>query len=339
MRGDRLVRHLKFRELNYLVTLGRISSIHRAAELHGLSQPALSKMLRELESVLGFKIFERSRRGIAPTKLGEIVIAQAVQMLSNLDALQARLDAERHGRRRVYRLGATPNPALRLIPAAYMRTRETFPDLVIELVESSTDELLAGVRRGAYSLIVARSTPQDSLDVLTQTPLYPEVGVVVGRAGHPAAGRLHRKLQPLLSYPWVLPQFGPTRSAIERAFMRAGCNPPQPSFINYATQLVCDVLGRSDALAVMPLGAVKAQIDAGDIALVSTTADFQLPAYAIYKPLQTAADPAIESLEASILHVASSLDEARHAVDVPPARVRRTRNAKRIKTARRSSRQ
>jgi len=37
--------------------------------------------------------------------------------------------------------------------------------------------------------------------VIKQTPLYPEVGVVVGRAGHPAAGRRHRKQPPLLSYP------------------------------------------------------------------------------------------------------------------------------------------
>jgi len=313
MQSDRLLRHLKFRELNYLVTLGRISSIHRAAALHGISQPALSKTLRELESVLGFKIFERSRRGVTPTKLGEIVIAQAVQMISNLDALSARLDAERHGHRRIYRVGATPNPALRLIPGAFMLTRETFPSLVVELVEASTDDLLLGLRRGEYSLVVARSSPQDSQTLLRQTPLYPEIGVVVGRAGHPAAGRHHGKLQPLLSYPWVLPQFGPTRSAIERAFMRAGCNPPIPSFINYATQLVCDVLVRSDALAVMPFGAVKEPLEAGTIALVPTAADFQLPAYAIYKPLEVVPDPALECLEHSILQIASSLEEAQQA--------------------------
>ena len=327
MADDRLVRHLKFRELNYLVTLGRISSIHRAAALHGISQPALSKTLRELESVLGFRIFERSRRGVAPTKLGEIVIAQAVQMISNLDALSARLDAERHGHRRIYRVGATPNPALRLIPGAYMRTREKFPDLVVELVEASTDELLTGVRRGEYSLVVARSTPQDSLSVIRQTPLYPEVGVVVGRAGHPAAGRRHGKLQPLLAYPWVLPQFGPTRSAIERAFMRAGCNPPTPSFINYATQLVCDVLTRSDALSVMPFGAVKAPLEAGTIAQVRTAADFQLPAYAIYQP-QTVSDPALEYLENSILHVASSLEEAQPSAETSRVRTPKRRSAR-----------
>lgn len=335
MQSDKLLRHLKFRELNYLVTLGRISSIHRAAALHGISQPALSKTLRELESVLGFRIFERSRRGVAPTKLGEIVIAQAVQMISNLDAFSARLDAERHGHRRIYRVGATPNPALRLIPGAYMLAKEKFPSLVVELVEASTDDLLLGLRRGEYSLVVARSSPQDSKTPLRQTPLYPEIGVVVGRAGHPAAARDHRKLQPLLSYPWVLPQFGPTRSAIERAFMRAGCNPPVPSFINYATQLVCDVLIRSDALAVMPFGAVKEPLETGTIALVPTAADFQLPAYAIYKPLESVPDPVLECLENSILQIASSLEEAQQAAETQKARPRRARG---VKQSSRSSR-
>jgi DNA-binding transcriptional LysR family regulator len=318
MQPSRLLRRLKFRELDYLVTLGRISSIHRAAELHGITQPALSKTLRELEGVFGFKLFERSRQGVTPTKLGEVVIAQAVQMVSNLDALTARLDAERQGRRRIYRVGATPNPALRLIPPAFVLTRKAFPDLVIELVESSTDELLLGVRGGEYSLVVGRSSPLDNLSIIKQTPLYPEVGVVVGRAGHLATEQHHRKLQPLLAYPWILPQFGPTRSAIERAFMRAGCNPPLPSFINYAVQVVCDVLARTDALAVMPFGAVKASLEAGVISLVSTDADFQLPAYAMYKPVSVVFDPVLEHLERSIQQVAASLEESSQASGLRP---------------------
>jgi hypothetical protein len=102
--------------------------------------------------------------------------------------------------------------------------------------------------------------------------------------------------------------------------MRAGCNPPAPSFINYTTQLVCDVLVRSDALSVMPYGAVRALIEAGTIAVVSTAADFQLPAYAIYKPVQVVSDPALECLESAILQVASSLEEAKQAAYTPQAR-------------------
>jgi len=334
MQKTGLVRHLTFRQLNYLVTLGRIGSIHKAADLHGISQPALSKTLRELESVLGFKIFARSRRGVAPTDLGEILITQAIQMISNLDVLTDRLDAERSGRHRVYRIGATPNPALRLIPSAYSIARDQFPHLVLELVESSTDDLLVGLHRGEYSLVLGRSSPANARSSFKQTLLYPEIGVIVGRAGHPAVRRRHRGLQSLLPFSWILPQHGPTRAAIELAFMRAGCNPPIPSFINYATQVVCDLLVRSDALSVMPLGAVKAALASGSIKVVAAPADFQLPAYAMYKPVQAISDPALACFERAILQVASSQEEAhRRTPGVPRALKpagRRSRVRKRI---------
>jgi hypothetical protein len=121
--------------------------------------------------------------------------------------------------------------------------------------------------------------------------------------------------------------------------MRAGCNPPLPSFINYATQLVCDVLARSDALSVMPFGAVKAPIEAGTISLVSTAADFQLPAYAIYKPIQAASDPVLECLENSILHGASTLEEARQTVETrrAPSPAQRSSGSKPSKRSGRSN--
>lgn len=64
----------------------------------------------------------------------------------------------------------------------------------------------------------------------------------------------------------------------------------------------------------MPFGAVKSPIKAGDVALVRTSADFQLPAYAIYKPMQAVSDPALDYLENSMLHVASSLGAAQQTV-------------------------
>ena len=63
----------------------------------------------------------------------------------------------------------------------------------------------------------------------------------------------------------------------------------------------------------MPHGAVKAALEAGTIAAISTAADFQLPAYAIYRPLHTSSDPALECLESSILEVAASLEEVQRS--------------------------
>ena len=76
-----------------------------------------------------------------------------------------------------------------------------------------------------------------------------------------------------------------------------------------STQLVCAVLCRSDALAVMPFGAVKSPI-VWRHCPGAHKRHFQLPAYAIYKPMQAVSDPALEYLESSMLHVASSLKSA-----------------------------
>ena len=306
MAHSKLVQHLKFRELAYLVSLGQTRSIHRTAAGHNISQPALSKTLAEIEASFGVRLFDRSRKGVRPTKWGEMVIGAATQMVASLEALDTRLLLERQGKHRIYRVGATPNPALRLIPAAYQIVREQFADFVLELVEDGTDRLIEGINRGEYSLVVGRSSPQDAISVLRQTPLYPERGIIVARPGHPMAADAEADLSSLLPFPWILPAPGPTRAAIELSFMRARCNPPTPTFINYSIRIVCDLLARSDALSVLPRGPAEPFLSDGTIVKISSSAEFHLPSYAIYRPRHAAADPILICLERSILSVAGS---------------------------------
>lgn len=312
MADSRLVRHLRFRELAYLVSLGETRSIHRTAAQHNVSQPALSKALVEIEASFGLRLFDRSRKGVRPTRWGAMVVDAATQIVASLNALDSSLELERQGKNRIYRVGATPNPALRLIPEAYRIVREQFADFVLELVEDSTDRLLEDVRLGRYSLVVGRSSPQNDFSVLRQMPLYPESGIIVARPGHPMAPRARVALASLLPFPWILPQPGPTRSAIELSFMRARCNPPTPAFINYSIRIVCDLLARSDALSVLPRGPAEPFLSDGTIMRIASAAEFHLPSYSIYVPRHAALDPRLACLERSILHVAGS-SEARGA--------------------------
>ena len=68
---------LKFRHLLLIDTLGRTRNMHLAAQQMNLSQPAISKMLKEIESLLGFALFERQPRAMPPTALGEHVLRYA----------------------------------------------------------------------------------------------------------------------------------------------------------------------------------------------------------------------------------------------------------------------
>lgn len=308
-----ITRNLKFRDLGYLVSLGQTRSIHRTASLHGISQPALSKILTEVEHTFGAQLFTRSRRGVSPTQLGALVVADSAQLIASLEALAARIEAESIGKNRIYRVGATPNPAVRLIPAAYKIVRQKLSNFTLELVEDTTESLLTGLKRGAYSLVVGRSSPQDDFSVIRQVPLYPESGVIVSRPGHPALKERVTDLATLLKYPWVLPQHGPTRTAIELSFMRARCNPPQPAFINYSIHIICNLLSDTDALSVLPLGPASSFISSGAIAQIPVDAEFHLPSYAIYRARHGDQDPALDQLEKAILRISNSLTESVHA--------------------------
>ena len=75
---------LKPRQLLLLVTIDELGNIHRAAEELGMTQPAASKLLKELEGALEVSLFDRLPRGMRPTWYGEIMIRHAKMTLANL---------------------------------------------------------------------------------------------------------------------------------------------------------------------------------------------------------------------------------------------------------------
>src|SRR6202008_191630 len=85
--SHRFVRsYLKTRHLVLLVELGRLGSIMQAAQAANLTQPAASKLLGELEHVLGVPLFERLPRGVEPTLYGKVMIRRAGAALAEMDA-------------------------------------------------------------------------------------------------------------------------------------------------------------------------------------------------------------------------------------------------------------
>ena len=106
---------LKTRQLMLLIAIGDEGNIHRAAEILNMSQPAASKLLKDLEDVLGVSLFERLPRGMRPTWYGETMIRYARIALASLAQAGSELDALKTGRfgevssRRDH--GSRPEPA------------------------------------------------------------------------------------------------------------------------------------------------------------------------------------------------------------------------------------
>src|SRR5690606_20995723 len=117
------------RQLEYVVAVADELHFRRAAERCAVSQPALSAQVQQLEELLGVQIFERSRRRVQLTPVGEEIVARARPILRQLDEL-----ADVARRRAVplttpIRLGVIPTVAPYLLPRILPAIRERYPQL------------------------------------------------------------------------------------------------------------------------------------------------------------------------------------------------------------------
>ncbi|MBR9884761.1 MAG: LysR family transcriptional regulator [Oceanospirillales bacterium] len=147
---------LKHRHLLVLAALGETSNLNHAAEGLGISQPAISKLLKEVESSLEVMLFERHARGVIPTVYGETMIRYARHALRTLDNAFDEISAIRQGLSGHVRLGSVLTPCADLIPEAISRIRQEHPALEISVRTGSSEELLGLLKDGEVDIAVAR---------------------------------------------------------------------------------------------------------------------------------------------------------------------------------------
>ena len=131
-------------------------NIHRAAEVLNMSQPAASKLLKDLEDMLGVSLFERQPRGMRPNWYGETMIRHARIALSSLREAGQEIDALKAGLSGHVSLGAITGPALSLIPQAIMIVARENPKLRVELHVESSNVLIEQLAQGKIDIMIGR---------------------------------------------------------------------------------------------------------------------------------------------------------------------------------------
>jgi LysR family hydrogen peroxide-inducible transcriptional activator len=173
------------RQLEYLVALGASRHFGRAARACAVTQPALSLQIRQLEELLGVKLFERGRRQVLVTPAGERMIERAREALQRVDDL---LDEARAAQRPFtgrLSLGVIPTVAPYLLPRALPAVRAAWPGLELLLREDQTQRILARLRGGELELLLlALPVPGEDLESL---PLFEEPFVLAVPDAHPLA--------------------------------------------------------------------------------------------------------------------------------------------------------
>lgn len=261
---------LKTHQLALLVHLDEERRLARAAEVVGLTQPAASKLLRQIETTLDVKIFERHARGLVPTCYGEILIRHARLALSELRLAHEEIAALRAGRSGKAAVGTITDPGTTLVPLAIARVKERHPDTLVQVDIDSSRELVRRLLQGHLDVVVARLLDAETADELTYEPLATdEPHAVIASAKHPLVGRRDVDLEDLIEQPWVLPPPGSlVRDKLTAMFLQEGL--PQPSNIVEASSLpvVATLLMHSQMVVALPESAVRSYCDAGMLAVL-----------------------------------------------------------------------
>ena len=133
---------MNLRDLKYLVALADTCHFGQAAERCFVSQPTLSGQIKKLEEELGVTLFERTKRSVETTHLGEAIVEQARNVLEQADALQQLAQSHQDPLLGPLRMGAIPTLSPYLMPLILQPLKQQYPQLKLVLSEEQTDTLL-----------------------------------------------------------------------------------------------------------------------------------------------------------------------------------------------------
>ena len=261
---------IKLRHIRAFLDIAAEGNLSAVARAQGITQPALSRTLAELEALLDQPMFLRQGRRLVLTEGGALFRRHA---LAGVQALEAGVAAIRPGSGGAIRVGVLPTVATRFFPLVALRFIQLRPDITLSVETGPHHYLLRLLRDGAIDMMVGRLPAASEMSGLGFDHLYEEDVVLAGRAAHPLA---HQPLAEVLSsVPLILPPATALiRPAVDAYLASLGLNGLRPAVETASLALGRGICLASDALWFISRGVVVEDLDSGAMAERPTGARF-----------------------------------------------------------------
>lgn len=262
---------VKLRHIRAFLDIAASGNLSATAKAQGVTQPALSRSLAELEALLCVKLFLRERRRLILTRQGEAFRTHAAIAIQSLEVAAAALRQDGDGGR--IRVGILPTAAARLFPRVALRFRLLAPHVTLA-VETGPHSYLVGLLHGGrIDLMIGRMPAASDMAGLRFEHLYEDKIALVSRAGHPMLG--NSAAEALASSPLILPpQDALIRRAVEEYLLAHNLSFLKPAFETAALPVGRGILADSDALWFISRGVVADELDRGELIQWATGAEF-----------------------------------------------------------------
>ncbi|MEQ9695012.1 LysR family transcriptional regulator [Shimia sp. SDUM112013] len=238
-------------KLRYVVTVDREGSISGAAKVLNITQSAVTKAVADVESDLGFSLFDRRARGVAATAEGRAFIDRASRILSDMDQLVTDAQTGRESRDRVLRIGIAPPSLEGLMNRAVRHLVLTRPEVRVQLRGTPFEAGLQLLRQGDLDTFIAPLNTLLGMSGFITEHLPPLRASLFARKGHPLTGR---RLTPreIAQYPIISPDIsGPHVTPIIGILDYLEGDPSRSLHILENFPMASGIIERSDSVGVV----------------------------------------------------------------------------------------
>lgn len=195
---------MELRHLRYFVAVGEEENVTRAAARLHVSQPPLTRQIRDLEDELGIALFERTGKALRLTVAGRAFLDEARAVLARVAAAVATARDAARGGRGTLAIGYAPSPSAGLLPAALQDFRAAAPQVKVQLHDQSAPAMLAGLRDRSLDVAVLMQPPKAGLVGLAFAPLRTFPLVVAMAPAHPLAAKRRVTIKEVLNEPFIV---------------------------------------------------------------------------------------------------------------------------------------
>jgi DNA-binding transcriptional LysR family regulator len=258
MSEDRQIRRLKLRELRILMAVIQAESMAKAARQLAISQPAVSRAIADMEHTLEVPLFDRTARGIEPTRYGRALFRRSVAVFDELKQGVQEIAYLSNPEAGELRIGSSASLSEGIVLAIVNRLSRKYPQVVFHVVPGGALALRESLRERRIELGIARLPEAAAEDEVHAEILFEEPLVVVASTANPWVRRRRIKLAELVNEPWTWSGPGTMfDTLVVDAFRVSGLEPPRATVYAEAINMRIRLAATGPFLAVIPASPLK----------------------------------------------------------------------------------
>jgi len=307
-----LLNRLRMRQVALLLAIDEHRTLRAAAEQLGMTQPAGTKMLHELESTLGLTLFDRVGNSLQINAAGKRVTQYFAHLHGSIEALNRELHDMRQGSQGRLAVGSIMAASPKGLTATLLALKARWPLLAIDIAVDTSDLLIAQLEQGVLEVVIGRPItprPDENPHQFPHIfrPIHDEALVLVVGPEHPLIKQTNLDFVVLQDYGWILqPAGSPMRAVIEQEFADHRMRLPRGLIETGSMLTSMSLVRNANLVTAMPQVVAREYADHGMIAILPYRIRRSLASYgSLVRSDRPLSRPASEFL--ALLHDEDSL--------------------------------